>query len=162
MFGVLTATDQKMDVAPGDTVHVLEPNPHHVVCVVPSFSNLTINPAIDSPRCFCLNGFFALWASPKPMISLTVKTQPKVEYILRSPVPPLVFSCAIDISPFRSPPLNDTIGCNTDSIEMKDFVVLLREADGIEKLDKQVKEVEDELSRLRKSLNLQKTLRNNC
>ena len=60
----------------------------------------------------------------------------------------------MDISTSTSPPIMDTIGCNTDFVQMKQFAALLREEDEIERLEAQVKEKEDEVSSLRKSLNV--------
>ena len=88
------------------------------------------------------------------MTTLVVNTDPIVECIFCPPVAPPVLPDAMDISTSTSPPINHTIGCSTDSLEFEEFVALLREADKIGKLEAQVKEKEDELSRLRKSPNL--------
>ena len=148
-FRVLTASGQQKDVACGDTVYVVDHTPYHVLRVLPSTSTLIIHPAFDS-RCSSFVGFLALWAPPKLMTTLAINTDPIVECNLSSPV----LQDAMDISPSTSPPIDHTIGCKTDSVEMKEFAALIREADEIEKLEAQVKEKEDELSRLRKSLNL--------
>ena len=60
----------------------------------------------------------------------------------------------MEISTSSSPPLTNIIACNTNSVELKEFAALLRQVDEIEKLDREVEEKEDELSRFRKSLNI--------
>ena len=60
----------------------------------------------------------------------------------------------MDISTSTLPPSNNTISCNTDFVEVKTFAALLREADETEGLEAQVKEKEEELSRLWKFSNL--------
>ena len=99
-------------------------------------------------------GFSALWAPPIPLTTVAVNTHLIVEYNLCSLVAPPVLPDAMDISTSTSSPINHTIGCNTDSVEMKQFASLLREADEIDKLEAQIKEEEDKISRDRKSLSL--------
>ena len=112
-----------------------------------------IQPAFHNHRRSFFVGFSMLSAPPKPMTNHAINTDPIAECSLCSPVAP-VLPDAMDISTSTSPPINHTIGCNRDSFKMKEFAALLREADEIEKLEAQVIEREDELSRLRKSLNL--------
>ena len=67
------------------------------------------------------------------------------------PVPHAVLLDAMDISTSTWSPLENTIGCNTDSVELTEFAALLREADEVVKLETQVIEEENELSRLPKT-----------
>ena len=124
-----------------------------MVRVVPSKNSVMIHPAFDSRRSFFV-GFSALWASPKPVTNLAVNTDHVVECNLCSLVAPPVLPDAMDISNSNSPSINHTIGCSTDSVAVNELAALLLEADEIEKLEAQIKEQEDELSRCRKSLKL--------
>ena len=76
---VLTVDVQFKDVACRDTVYIVDPFPHHAVCVVPSTNSVMIHPVFDSRRRSFFVGFSALWAPPKPMTTLAVKTDPIVE-----------------------------------------------------------------------------------
>ena len=96
------------------------------------------------------------------MTTLFINTDPIVDCNLCSSVALPVLPDAMDISTSTWPPINLTIGCNTDSVEMKGISALLRETDEIKKLEAQLKEKEDEIFRLRMSLNLFKIGMSNC
>ena len=151
---VLTASCQFLNVVYGDTVYIVYPTPYHVARVILSTNSVMIDPGFDSLRRSFSVVFSALWAPRKPMTTLFVNTDSIVEGNFCSTVAPPVLPDAMDISVSTSPPINHTISCNTDSVEMKGFAAQLCGADGIEKLEAQVKEKENQFSRLRKSLNL--------
>ena len=111
-----------------------------MVRVVPSTDSVMIHPDFDSLRRSFFVGFSALLAHPKPMTTLAVNTDLIVECNFCSPVAPPVLHDAMDISTSTSPPINHTIFCNTDSVEIKTFAALLGEADAIEKLEAQITE----------------------
>ena len=106
-----------MDVAPGDTMYIVDPTPYHVVRVVPSTNSVMIHPAFGSRRRSFFVGFSALWAPPKPVIELVVNTDPIQDCNLCSPVPPPILPDAMDVSTIITPPLTSTVGSITDSIE---------------------------------------------
>ena len=135
---VITAGCPQVDVAFGDTVNVFDNTRYHVFRVVPSTSSLIIHPDFDSRRPSNVM-VSAFWAPPKPMTTSAVNTGPIVECNICSLVAFLVLLDAMDIATSTSPLIGYTIGCNTDSVEVKEFDVLLREGNEIEKLEAQVK-----------------------
>ena len=145
-----------MDVGCGDTVYIVKPTPYYVVRVVPSTKSVMVQPAFDCRRHSFFVGLSTFWAPQKPTTTLAVNTDPIEECNLCFPVAPPVLPEAKDISISTSTLINHTMGCNTDSVEMKEFAAVIREADEIYKLEAQVKKIkkEDGLYRLRKSLNL--------
>ena len=134
-----------MDVAPGDTVYIVDPTPYHFVRVVPSTNSVMIHPAFDSRRRSFFVGLSALWAPPKLVAELVVTTDPIQYCNLCSPVPPPVLSDAMDVRSFRIPPLTSTVGSITDSVEQREFAARLREADELERLEEQLKERSNQL-----------------
>ena len=72
------------------------------------------------------------------MTALAVNTDAIVDCKFCSPVIP----DTMDTSISTSPPINTSIGCNTDSVEKKEFAALLRQADEIERLEAEVEEKE--------------------
>ena len=141
-----------MDVAPGDTVYIVDPTPYHVVRVVPSTNSVMIHPAFDSRRRSFFVDFAALWALPKPVTELAVNTDPIKDCNLCSPVPPPVLPDAMDVSTITTPPLTSTVGSITDSVEHREFAALLREADELERLEQQLKERSNQLDRQQEGL----------
>ena len=141
-----------MDVAPGDTVYIVDPTPYHVVRVVPSTNSIMIHPAFDSRRRSFFVGFSALWAPPKLVTELAVNTDPIKDCNLCSPVPPSVLADAMDVSTSTTPPLTSTVGSITDSVEHREFAALLREADELERLEEQLKERSNQLDRQQERL----------
>ena len=148
----LTANGQFMDVAPGDTVLIVDPTPYDVARVVPSTNSVMIHPAFDSRRRTFFVGLSALWAPPKPVTELVVNTDTIQDCSVCSPVPPLVLSDAVDVSTNTTPPLTFTVGSITDSVEHREFAAPLREADELERLEEQLKERSNQLNRQRERL----------
>ena len=141
-----------MDVAPGDTVYIVDPTPYHVVRFVVSTNSVMIHPAFDSRRCSFFVVFSALWAPPKPVTELAVNTDPIKDCNLRSPVPPPVLPDAMDVSTITTPPLTSTVSSITDWVEHREFAALLREADELERLEEQLKERSNQLGRQQERL----------
>ena len=141
-----------MDVAPGNTVYIVDPTPYHVIRVVPSSNNVKIHPAFDSPRRSFFVGFSALWAPPKPVTELAVKTHPIQDCKLCSAVPPPVLPDSMDVTTITTPPLTSTVGSITDSVEHREFASLLREADELGRLEEQLKERSNQLDQQQKRL----------
>ena len=136
----------------GDTVYIVDPTPCYVVRVVPSLNSVMIHPAFGSRCRSFFVGFSALWAPPISLIQLAVNTDPIQECNLCSPVPPPVPPDAMDVSSITTPPLTFTVGSITDSVEPQEFAALLREADELERLEKQLKELSSQLDRQQERL----------
>ena len=149
---VLAANGQFMDVAPGDTVYIVDPTPYHVVRVVPSTNSVMIHPGFDSRRRSFFVGFSALSAPPKPVTELAVNTDPIQHCNLCSPVPPPILPDAMDVTTITTPPLTSTVGSITDSVEHREFAALLREADELERLEEHLKERSNQLDRQQERL----------
>ena len=146
-----------MDVAPGDTVYIVDPTPYHVVRVVPSTISVMIHPAFDSRRRSFFVGFSALWAPPKPVTELAINADPIQICNLCSPMPPPVLPDSMDVSPITPPPLISTVGSITDWVGHREFAALLREADELESLEEQLKERSNQLDRQQERLAHMKT-----
>ena len=141
-----------MDVAPGDTVYIVDPTSYLVVRVVPSTNSVMIHPAFDSrPRSFFV-GVSALWAPPKPVTELAVNTDPIPDCNLCSPVPSPVLPVAMDVSTITTPALTSTLGSISDSVEHGEIAALLCEADELERLEEQLKERSNQLDRQQERL----------
>ena len=141
-----------MNVAPGDTVYIVDPTPYHVVRVVPSTKILMIHLAFDSRRRSLLVGFSALSVPPKTVTELVVNTDPFQDCNLCSPVPPPALPDAMDVSTITTPPLTSTVGSITDSVEHREFAALLREADELERLEEQLIKRSNQLDRQQERL----------
>ena len=141
-----------MDVAPGDTVYIVDTTPYHVVCVVPSTNSVMIHSAFDSRRSSFFAGFSALWAPPKPVTKLAVNTDLIQDCNVCSPVLPPVLPDAMDVSNITTPPLTSTVGSITGSVEHREFAAFLREAHELERLEEQLKERSNQLDRQQECL----------
>ena len=141
-----------MDVAPGDTVYIVNPTPYHVVRVVPSTNSVMIHPAFDNRRRSFFVGFSALWAPPKPVTELAVNTDPIKDCNLCSSVTPPVLPDGMDVSTITTPPLTSTVVSITDSVEHREFAALLREADELERLEEPLEERSNQLDRQQERL----------
>ena len=142
---VFTANGQFIDVAPDDTVYFVNPTPYHVVRVVRSTNSVMIHPAFVSPRRSFFVGFSALWAPPKPVTELAVKTDLIQDCNLCSPVPPSVLPDSKDVSTITTPPITSTVGSISDSVEHREFAALHRKAHEFERLEEQLKERSNQL-----------------
>ena len=141
-----------MDVAPGDTVYIVDPTPYHVVRVVPSTNSVMIHPAFDSRRRSFFVGFSVVWAPHKTVTELAVNTDPIKDCNLCSPVPPPVLPDAMDVSTITTPPVTSTVGFITGSAEHREFAAPLREADQLERLEEQLKKRSKQLDRQQERL----------
>ena len=74
------------------------------------------------------------------MTELVVNTDHIQDYILCSPVPPPVRPDVMDVCTVTTPPLTSTVGSITDSVEHREFAILLQEAHELQLLAKQLKE----------------------
>ena len=144
-----------MDVAGGETFCDVDPTPYHVMRVLPSASSLMIQSTFESCRGSFCGGFSALCAPLKPMSTPAVIANRIIECTFCSSVPLSVLTDATEMPTSTLPAFRntDTVYFNTDSIKMKNFAALLREADENSKLETQVEKKAVELLHLRNVLN---------
>ena len=131
---ILTANGQFMNVAPGDTVYIVDPTPNHVVRVVPSTNSVMIHLAFDSRRRSFFAGFSALWAPPKHVTEVALKTGLIQDCELCSSAPSPFLRDAMDVITITTPPLISTVVSIFDSVEHREFADLYREADEFQRL----------------------------
>ena len=136
-----------MDVACGDTLLIFDPTPQHVVGVVPSLNSIITHLAFKSRSHSFFFAFLALWAAPKPVTELAVKTDLIQECNMCSPVPRPLSPHITDVSTITTPPFTEVAVSITDSVEHLDSAELLREANKIECVEEQINERSGQLER---------------